>query len=141
MISQTAEYALRAIVYLASRGGVAQTTTQISEATQVPASYLAKVMQSLGRAGIVKSQRGLKGGFTLTHRPEDVSLLTVVSAVDPMHRYAGYPLNTRSQGCPLGIGNHGREMCPLHRRLDDAASQVEQAPEDTTVAQLVALPQ
>ena len=69
MISQTAEYALRAIVYLADQGGVARTTSEIAETTQVPAGYLAKVMQSLCRAGLVKSQRGLNGGFKLAHDP------------------------------------------------------------------------
>jgi len=47
MISQTAEYALRAIVFLADQQGTARTTAQIAEVTQVPPGYLAKVMQSL----------------------------------------------------------------------------------------------
>ena len=45
MITQTAEYALRAIVFLADQQGAPKTTQQIAEATQVPAGYLAKVMQ------------------------------------------------------------------------------------------------
>ena len=47
MISQTAEYALRAIVYLSDQERKPRTTVQIAKATQVPAGYLAKVMQSL----------------------------------------------------------------------------------------------
>jgi Rrf2 family protein len=131
MISQTAEYALRAIVYLANQGGAAQTTTQISGATQVPAGYLAKVMQGLSREGIVKSQRGLNGGFTLAHEPEELSILAVVNAVDPIRRFAE---------CPLGIGSHGRKLCPLHRRLDEAAAQVEKAFKETKVAELITMP-
>ncbi len=108
MISQTAEYALRAIVYLANQG-VARTTTEIAKTTHVPAGYLAKVMQSLSRAGLVKSQRGLNGGFTLAHDPHELSILTVVNAVDPIRRFAE---------CPLGIPSHRRRLCPLHHRLN-----------------------
>lgn len=53
MISQTAEYALRAIVFLADQRGTPRTTAQIAEVTQIPAGYLAKVMQSLSRVKLV----------------------------------------------------------------------------------------
>lgn len=130
MISQTAEYALRAIVYLADQAGP-RTTLQIAEATMIPASYLAKVMQSLSRAGLVKSQRGLNGGFSLVGDPNDLSILTVVSAVDPVKRFAE---------CPLGIPSHGRRLCPLHYRLDQAGEMVEKAFGETMVAELLAVP-
>ena len=58
MISQTAEYALRAIVFLADQAEP-RTTQQIAAATRVPPSYLSKVMQALSRARVVHSQRGL----------------------------------------------------------------------------------
>jgi Rrf2 family protein len=130
MISQTAEYALRAIVYLAGQD-VARTTTDIAKTTHVPAGYLAKVMQSLSRAGLVKSQRGLNGGFTLNHDPRELSILTVINAVDPIQRIVE---------CPLGIPSHGRRLCPLHHRLDQAAAMVEEAFRDTMVAELLTAP-
>ena len=46
MISQTVEYALRAVVYLASKAPMTQTTDQVAEATRVPRAYLSKVLQS-----------------------------------------------------------------------------------------------
>ena len=131
MISQTAEYALRAVVYLADQGGSPRTTTQIAGTTLVPAGYLAKVMQSLGRAGVVKSQRGLNGGFTLAHDPQALSVLAVINAVDPIQRFPE---------CPLGIPSHGRRLCPLHQRLDQAAAMVEKAFGETMVAELLAVP-
>ena len=131
MISQTAEYALRAIVYLADQDGEAQTTAQIAAATQVPAGYLSKVMQGLSRARLVNSQRGLRGGFTLVDKPDELSVLDVVNAVDPIRRF---------HECPLGIETHGTSLCPLHRKLDDAAAQVEVAFRDTTVSELLAVP-
>jgi Rrf2 family protein len=130
MISQTAEYALRAIVYLAGQDQP-RTTAQMAEVTHVPAGYLAKVMQQLGRAGLVHSQRGLKGGFTLAREPEELSVLEVIDAVDPIRRFPE---------CPLGIPSHGRRLCPLHFRLDQAAQMVEDALGETNVAELLAAP-
>lgn len=130
MISQTAEYALRAIVYLAGQDEPC-TTAQLAEATKVPAGYLAKVMQQLGRAGLVHSQRGLKGGFTLAGDPADLTVLEVICSVDPIRRFPE---------CPLGIPSHGRLLCPLHFRLDQAAQLVEDALRNTKVAELLEVP-
>ena len=127
MISQTAEYALCAIVFLAGQKQVARTTVEIAEATQVPVGYLAKVMQNLSRAGLVKSQRGLGGGFTLASPPEKLTVLAVVDAVDPIKRYPE---------CPLGIPSHGRRLCPLHHRLDEAGAMVEKAFSESTIAEM-----
>jgi Rrf2 family protein len=132
MISQTAEYALRAIVYLAGQEGAACTTTQIANTTQIPAGYLAKVMQSLSRARLVKSRRGVNGGFILAHDSRELSILTVINAVDPIQRFSE---------CPLGIPSHGPRLCPLHHRLDQAAEMVEDAFGKTMVAELLAVPQ
>jgi Rrf2 family nitric oxide-sensitive transcriptional repressor len=130
MISQTAEYALRAIVYLASQKGEARTVQQIAEATRVPAGYLSKVMQGLSRAGLVHSQRGLHGGFTLNPAPDRLTVFDVVQAVDPIRRITS---------CPLGLKGHVN-LCPLHRRLDGALALVEKALQESTIAELLAEP-
>jgi Rrf2 family nitric oxide-sensitive transcriptional repressor len=126
MISQTAEYALRAIVYLARHEDQPRTTTQIAEATQVPGGYLAKVMQNLGRAGLVQSQRGLNGGFVLSRPPDETSALDVINAVDPIRRI---------HHCPLGLAEY-MSLCPLHQRLDDAAGLIEDSFRGTSIAEL-----
>ena len=131
MISRTAEYALRAVVCLADRDEPALTTQELARVTQVPAGYLPKVLQALGRAGLVSSQRGLHGGFTLSLPPEEISVLAVINAVDPLQRI---------RKCPLGIHRHGHKLCPLHKRLDDATAMVEQAFGETSIAELLAEP-
>jgi Rrf2 family protein len=130
MFSQTAEYALRAVVYLATRSGAAETTQQIAAATRVPAGYLSKVMQGLSRAGVVHSQRGLHGGFTLSISTAELTVLDVIQAVDPIRRI---------RSCPLGIKGH-LQLCPLHRRLDQAIHMVEDALRQCTIAELLAEP-
>ena len=131
MISQTAEYALRAVAHLAGQTAGVQTTQQIAETTRVPLPYLSKVLQALARGGLIHSQRGLHGGFTLLKSPEALSVYDVVQAVDPLQRITT---------CPLGLAAHGTHLCPLHRRLDDALSQVEQAFRESTIADLLREP-
>lgn len=127
MISQTAEYALRAIVSLAAQPDLHQTNQQLAEVTGVPAGYLSKVMQSLSRAGVVQSQRGLHGGFRLTIPPKELSVFDVIQAVDPIRRI---------RRCPLGIKSH-QNLCPLHRRLEHTAELVEDALRHSTISELL----
>lgn len=127
MLSQTTEYALRAAVFLAGDGGGPRTAAAIAEAASVPAGYLAKVLHRLARAGVVSSQRGVGGGFALRRDPEEVSVLEVVQAVDPIRRI---------RSCPLGLPEHRRALCALHRKLDDAYATIEASFRDTTLAQL-----
>lgn len=131
MFSQTVEYALRAVVYLAQQAPRARTTEQIAAVTRVPQAYLAKVLQSLCQAGLVRSQRGLGGGMSLRQEPSAITILNVVNAVDPIRRI---------QECPLGLSAHGVRLCPLHKRLDNALALVEDAFRQTTLAELLAEP-
>src|SRR4051812_39066441 len=122
MVLQTPEYALRAVVHPAAPGGEPRTAQQIAEAPRVPAGYLSKVMQALGRARLAHSQRGLGGGFTLAVPAEELTVLDVVQAVDPIRRI---------KSCPLGLKGHVN-LCPLHRRLDQAIGLVEKALREST---------
>ncbi len=131
MFSQTVEYALRAVTWLGHSRGVPQTTRHIAEATRVPAGYLSKVLQALGRAGIVRSQRGLHGGFTLVREPDQIAVLDVINAVDPIRRI---------RQCPLGLKTHGARLCPLHRQLDDAIALIEKAFANSTIAGILTEP-
>jgi Rrf2 family protein len=130
MFSRTVEYALRAVVYLASEEGGARTAQQVAAAGKVPPGYMAKVLQALSRAGVVHSQRGLHGGFTLTRPAEELTVWDIVQAVDPIQRI---------RGCPLGLKGHVN-LCPLHRRMDQAIALVEKALKESTIAELLLEP-
>jgi Rrf2 family nitric oxide-sensitive transcriptional repressor len=131
MFSQTLEYSLRVVVYIASVGGAPATTRQIARATRVPESYLAKVLQGLSRGGLVSSQRGLHGGSILTRSPSEITLYDVAQAIDPLPRITT---------CPLGIKSHGSQLCAVHQRLDDAMSDVERVFRKSTIAELLSKP-
>ncbi len=131
MISQTVEYALRAIVTIGQHNGQPCTARRISEITKVPAAYLSKLMQGLVRGGLVNSQRGLHGGFVLTKEPRDLTIWDIVDVVEPIKRI---------EKCPLDIESHGGTLCPLHRRLDTALEKIESIFRQTTVADLLSQP-
>jgi Rrf2 family protein len=131
MFSQTVEYALRAVVYLAQTAPALQTTVRLAQVTKVPPAYLAKVLQSLVQAGVVRSQRGIGGGVALVKTPAELTILEVVNAVDPIGRI---------QTCPLGLAAHGVKLCPLHHRVDQALALVEDAFRKTTLAEVLAEP-
>ncbi len=131
MISQTAEYALRAIVYLSMNPSSAFTTQKISVATKVPPAYLSKVMQALVKADLVHSQRGCGGGFALSKTPDKISALEILNAVDPIQRI---------RHCPLGLKSLGTTLCALHKRIDDATAIIEQSFAETSIQDILSRP-
>ncbi len=131
MFSQKVEYALRAVVHLAYEAPEPRTTQQIAAATRVPPAYLAKVLQAMTHAGVLRSQRGIGGGMSLAKPPDRLTLLEVVNTVDPIRRI---------KECPLGLAAHGVRLCPLHKRLDAALASVEDAFRRTTLAEILAEP-
>jgi Rrf2 family nitric oxide-sensitive transcriptional repressor len=128
MISQTVEYALRAVVTLAQHDPTPCTAQKIAEITRVPGPYLSKLMGNLVRAGMVRSQRGLHGGFVLTTKPNKLTIWDVIDAVEPVQRI---------HECPVGLRSHAGTLCPLHRRLDDAMGLVEKAFKKTSLSELL----
>jgi len=131
VLTQTVEYALRAVTYLASEDGNCKTTEDVAERTKVPVAYLAKILQGLARQGIIRTQRGVGGGVTLAKPPQDLTILEVVNAVEPIKRI---------RTCPLGIQSHGARLCPLHTKLDNALAVMEESFGSTTLADILSEP-
>lgn len=128
VISDTAEYALRAAVWLAREPERCCTTQEIAQATQTPPDYLAKVLKQMARGGVLEARRGIGGGFRLKRLPAQLSVLEIVNSVDPLERI---------HACPLGRVEHGKKLCPLHRRIDNALLHVESAFAQTRLVDLL----
>lgn len=126
MLSKTAEYALRAVVCLGSRGD-AVSADVLANLTKVPRRYLTRVMQDLATAGVVQSRPGPGGGYELAVATEQLTILDVVNTVDPIQRI---------KECPLGLQSH-HSLCPLHAELDKAYAQVEAAFANVTIRDLM----
>ena len=132
MFSQTVEYALRAVVYLAQHeadGAVGNRT--IAEATQVPPSYLSNVLHDLAAAEILVSRRGVGGGFQLRQAADELTILDVLNAVDPLQRITG---------CPLSLASHCEQLCPMHARLDEALATMEKTLGGSTIREMMFAP-
>jgi Rrf2 family protein len=79
-VSTKVQYGLRAMAHLASRGP--STCAEIAEAERIPHKYLEGILTSLKQAGLVLSERGKGGGFSLAERSDHVSILRIVSALE-----------------------------------------------------------
>jgi Rrf2 family protein len=128
MLSQTVEYALRAMVCLAQSPDQLTPTPALASKTKVPPNYLAKVLQVLAQAELIEGRRGVGGGYKLSRPAGDISMLDVVNAIDTLK-----PITS----CPLEISEHGSSLCSLHRRIDQAIRLLIEQFEGVTLHDLI----
>jgi Rrf2 family protein len=100
-ITRQADYALRAMIYLAQLDPTQRAaTSQIAEEQKIPPSFLAKIISQLSIAGLIHTSRGARGGVSLARTPEEISILEVVEAIDgPI---ALNECTENPSGCPFG---------------------------------------
>lgn len=112
MLSQTVEYALRAMVCLAAFPEDRVSAGALADRTHVPPDYLAKVLQLLSKADLIAGRRGVGGGYQIARDPKDVGVLEVIRAVGSLERITS---------CPLELDGHAQPLlCPLHHLMDQA---------------------
>jgi Rrf2 family nitric oxide-sensitive transcriptional repressor len=128
MFSQSVDYALRAIVFMGMHPDCISTNEQIANTTKVPSPYLAKILKSLNRAGLIKSQRGVGGGSRLSRAADKITVLQVVNAIEPVE-IIDY--------CPLGLVNHGINLCPMHGKFNQAITAIQTVFAESTVQDLI----
>ena len=119
-ITRQADYALRAILYLARLEELEPdkkaSTSQIAEEQNIPASFLAKIISQLSIAGLIHTSRGAKGGVSLARKPEDISLLDVVEAIDG-------PISLNECVHDPSVCTFG-DNCPIHDVWCEAKKQL-----------------
>ncbi len=128
LLPQTAEYALRVVVWLAEHHGLPRPAQQIAHETQIPARYVFRVLRRLAAVGLVTIQRGRKGGYQLARPPEQITMLDVINAVAPLRRI---------ERCPLGLAEHEGQLCALHAALDNAYATLVENLRAVTIGQLL----
>ena len=83
VITTKSPYAVRALAELARRGNAAPVPIgEIARARDIPVQFLEGLFATLRRAGILQSQRGVKGGYTFARQPGDVTVLEVVELLE-----------------------------------------------------------
>lgn len=130
MLNQTAEYALRVVVHLASlppgeRGQAADLAATLG----LPANYLSKILHQLGAAGVLESRRGRTGGFRLARPASRTTLAAVVRPFDAV---------ASSRACVLGGSVcSDRVACEAHERWKPVGDSVRRFLRQTTIEDLV----
>lgn len=130
MLTNSSEYAIRAVLHLARTSeGAHVAAGTVAESLGLPGDYLAKILQRLARRDVVESARGPRGGFRLRVEPERLSLKEVV---EPFQDLA------RSQRCLLRDARCREEGgCPVHERWAEVLEEVESLFRDVTVGDLL----
>jgi Rrf2 family transcriptional regulator, cysteine metabolism repressor len=83
VITTKSPYAVRALTELARRGGTAPVSIgEIARARDIPVQFLEGLFATLRRAGILQSQRGVKGGYSFARPPSEISVLDVVELLE-----------------------------------------------------------
>jgi Rrf2 family protein len=131
VISQTGEYALRAVLYLAQQqNGDPVPVDTIAEDLSMPRNYLSKTLHLLAKRGILASARGPRGGFELAVPRDQLSLFEIVELFDD--------LEGRGK-CLLGRPECSDQTpCAAHHRWKDLAQRVSTFFRETTVDDLIA---
>lgn len=129
ILSQTAVYALKAMLHLAENGREQPLRVDdIAAGLGVPRNYLSKILHVLARAGLLESTRGPRGGFQLTRDPARLRLADVIGHFDDI---------AESSGCLLGRERcSDATPCAAHARWKDVSASVRAFISETTIEDL-----
>jgi len=125
--SRSAEYAIRAFVNL-SRVPVGKLAMvkQIAVEEKIPLHFLAKILQQLARKGLLRSNKGPTGGFSLIRKPAEISLMQVVEATDGLGDY---------YRCVSGLAEcDDKQPCGMHDSWKALRSRIIEYLEKTSIA-------
>jgi len=81
-ITRETDYAIRCVLYLSEAPHDIIMVDEIAKAKSIPKSFLSKILQKLVKANIVKSYRGVNGGFQTARDPKEINLLDVIGAIE-----------------------------------------------------------
>jgi Rrf2 family protein len=129
VLSQTAEYAIRAMSAIATLPeGTKIRATELARGTGIPAPYLSKVLRRLVLAGLLLSQKGQRGGFSLARAAAAIRFIEILEAVD------AFPSDGR---CAFGWGNCDQQRpCPLHGPWSRVSTQISEWAKSTTLEEV-----
>jgi Rrf2 family protein len=133
-ITRQADYALRAMLYLARlEPSQRAATSQIAEEQHIPPSFLAKIISQLSIAGLIHTSRGARGGVSMARSPEEITILEVVEAIDGPISLNECTHSTAS--CQFG------ESCPLRPLWCETQAELVNRLRSTTFAQFLTQPE
>lgn len=132
MFSKACKYAIKALIYLATRSTEPRKIglTEIADAIDSPMHFTAKIMQVLSKQGIVSSIKGPNGGFFIAPEQPEIKLIEVVKAIDGV---------SNLNGCGLGLkGCSSEHPCPIHTEFSEVRNKLNQLLRTQTIQQMAA---
>lgn len=129
IFSKTCEYGLRAVFFIAQKSEQGEKTgvKEIAKQIDSPEHFLAKILQSLSKKGLIQSVKGPNGGFYIPKDALDMNLAQVVEAID------GHSLFT---GCAMGLKEcSSKYPCPLHEEFGVIRNRISKMLKTTTIGQ------
>ena len=127
LITREIDYAVKALVYIAGKKKMANndglemeyhvSITELVEKLDVPRPFMRKILQKLGNKGILKSNRGNRGGFKLVLKPEEIYLLDLIELFQG--RFSMNECLFKKDICP------DRSGCFLKKKIDSIEEYVE----------------
>lgn len=120
MLSQTAQYALRAFVHISEHGDDGPVLARdIARATHVPKQYLSSILREAVRAGLLKSTRGKGGGFKLARPKHRIRLLDVMQRYDDVLARAACPMGQPrcNDAQPCVFHDHWKPVAEAYRSM------------------------
>jgi Rrf2 family protein len=129
-LSLTTDYAIRAMVHLATCYPEASSIKDVAAAVNIPAAYLAKVIRLLSQSGLLLARRGNKGGIRLAFPPAAISIQNISEAIDGPNPFSG---------CLLGAATcSDARHCPAHTYWQQARTELREQLELIHLADMIA---
>ncbi len=131
MFSKACEYGIKAVIYIAKRSLADSKVSlkEVAKAIDSPEAYTSKILQKLAKNGIINSDKGPTGGFSMDNKELDnVKLSTIVYIIDG---------DTIYKGCGLGLKECNEQMpCPVHNQFKIIRDDLKAMLESNTVISL-----
>lgn len=130
LLTRASEYALISLIYIAKQKSPIDVDT-LSNELEIPKSFLAKILQNLAKYGLLKSFKGIKGGFLLAKEPSEINIKEVVIAAEKK-----LPLVFEC-GCDKGCPSNKHHNCLVFPLVNKLQSKVDIFLESITLEQVM----
>ncbi len=131
LITRASEYAILSLIVLSKASSPMDSET-LSNQLSIPKSFLAKILQSLAKHGILKSYKGVNGGFSLLQKPEDINMLNVMSSVEGKEPTV-FDCSPSIECCPLNKAS----LCSLWPFLNKLQGEIDSFLANLTLADIL----
>lgn len=128
-LTTTTDYAIRAVLFLAMKG--VANATELNEAMGIPHGYISSLARKLRDAGIIKSERGVCGGYSLNKPPEEISLLDIVELME------GTTKINRCLEADHYCSRNAADTCPVRKFYSDIQVDLEAKLRSKTIKDLM----